>query len=295
MRGDAIFGWPAGAKRGGAAALRNPAALLRAVRRFRPDVLHSFSRLGTSSRSSSARSPRSCPTSATPAAARSPGRRGWRDSRSVSRAAANSSARWGGRPAATGRAIPNFVELEKFTFVRGWPRTLRSSSSAAIESIKGPDIAIDIARASGRRLILAGNRAACRPGARLLGTADRAADRDAAGSNGSARSTTPGRTSCSGAPRRCSCRYSGTSLSASSSPRPWRRARPWSLAPGARPRKSSSRAGRGSSSATPRAGRRPWPAWMASTGSPAGARRRPGSAAMCARSSTWRLYREMLP
>ncbi|HEX3729475.1 MAG TPA: glycosyltransferase, partial [Opitutaceae bacterium] len=62
--------------------------------------------------------------------------------------------------AAGGRwdAIPNFVETDKYTFV---PRVADDAPLiflSRIEAIKGPDVAIAIARAAGRRLILAGNR-----------------------------------------------------------------------------------------------------------------------------------------
>jgi glycosyltransferase involved in cell wall biosynthesis len=56
------------------------------------------------------------------------------------------------------RAIPNFVELEKFTFSPAVPADAPLVFLSRIESIKGPDIAIEVAKASGRRLILAGNR-----------------------------------------------------------------------------------------------------------------------------------------
>jgi glycosyltransferase involved in cell wall biosynthesis len=65
-----------------------------------------------------------------------------------------------GRPSG-GRwtAIPNFIESEKITFVPEVPQDAPLLFLSRIESIKGPDLAIEIARASGRRLILAGNRA----------------------------------------------------------------------------------------------------------------------------------------
>jgi glycosyltransferase involved in cell wall biosynthesis len=55
------------------------------------------------------------------------------------------------------------VELDKISFSPEVPRDAPLVFLSRIESIKGPDLAIDIARASGRRLILAGNRASSGP------------------------------------------------------------------------------------------------------------------------------------
>lgn len=57
------------------------------------------------------------------------------------------------------RCIPNFVETQTITFAPTVPADAPLLFLSRIESIKGPDLAIEIARASGRRLILAGNRA----------------------------------------------------------------------------------------------------------------------------------------
>jgi glycosyltransferase involved in cell wall biosynthesis len=56
------------------------------------------------------------------------------------------------------RCIYNFVEMEKLTFTPRVDSDAPLVFLSRIESIKGPDLAIGIARASGRRLILAGNR-----------------------------------------------------------------------------------------------------------------------------------------
>ena len=56
-------------------------------------------------------------------------------------------------------SIPNFVEIDKFRFVPAVASDAPLVFLSRIESIKGPDLAIDIAAACGRRLILAGNHA----------------------------------------------------------------------------------------------------------------------------------------
>jgi len=74
-------------------------------------------------------------------------------------------------------AIPNFVDPAKYTFV---PRVAADAPLvflSRIESNKGADLAIAIARASGRRLILAGNYVSTGPQRELLGPADPAAAR----------------------------------------------------------------------------------------------------------------------
>ena len=160
---DAVFGWPAGTNGAGGGALRNPVALLRAVRRFRPDVLHSFSRLGYL-----------CPLllSSLPKVMSYQRHTGGRQISLASRLAGRSLRFTGcseyicamGRPSGgEWSAIPNFVDLAKYAFVQRVPADAPLVFLSRIESIKGPDVAIDIARACGRRLILAGNRAGAGP------------------------------------------------------------------------------------------------------------------------------------
>jgi len=138
--------------------LANAIALRRAAGRFKPDVLHSFSRLGyllpllfnlLPKVMSYQRHTGGCQIF-------------W-----ASRLGRGSLRFTGcseyicsmGRPSGGDwRAIPNFIELQKLTFVAGVPDDAPLLFLSRIESIKGPDIAIEIARKSGRRLILAGNR-----------------------------------------------------------------------------------------------------------------------------------------
>ena len=156
-RPTSASGGPGGRSGSTADALRNAAALRRAVARFRPDVLHSFSRLAYLLPLLPSRLPKVMSYQ------RHTGGRGvaW-------------AARLGGRNlrftgcsefiCGQGRraggnwtAIPNFVELDKYAFVPAVPPDAPLVFLSRIESIKGPDLAVAIARASGRRLILAGN------------------------------------------------------------------------------------------------------------------------------------------
>jgi glycosyltransferase involved in cell wall biosynthesis len=138
--------------------IRNSGVLLRAVAQFQPDVLHSFSRLGYMLPLLPRRLPKVMSYQ------RHTG--GWQ----IAWAAriADRSLRFTGCSefiSAMGRkaggdwtCIPNFIETEKITFVPSVPPDAPLLFLSRIESIKGPDIAIEIAKASGRRLILAGNR-----------------------------------------------------------------------------------------------------------------------------------------
>lgn len=160
---DASFAWDDPRIAGTAATLRNALALRRAVRKFRPDVVHSFSRLGYL-----------LPTLAT----RQPVLMSYQRHTGGRQLAL--AARLGGRTlrftgcsdfiCGMGRpqgghwtAVPNFVELEKFTFV---PRVAADGPLvflSRVDDIKGPDLAIAIARRAGRQLLIAGNHATSGP------------------------------------------------------------------------------------------------------------------------------------
>ncbi len=153
---DAHFAWPGRSSASGIDTLRNAAALRAAVRRFRPDIVHSFSRL--------AYLLPLLPT-ALPKVMSYQRHTGGRQIAWASRLGGASLRFTGcseficgqGRKAG-GRwdAIPNFVEMDKYRFVPSVPADAPLVFLSRIESIKGPDLAIDIAAAAGRRLILAG-------------------------------------------------------------------------------------------------------------------------------------------
>lgn len=161
-----LFGWPGLSSNNPIDTFCNVVALRRVVRVFRPDIVHSFSRLGYLFPLLLKRIPKIMSYQ------RHTGGRG------ITLAAAlGRDSLWFtgcseficgmGRPAG-GKwcAIPNFVETDKISFV---PRAAADAPLlflSRIESVKGPDLAIAVARASGRRLLLAGNRA------------DRGAERD---------------------------------------------------------------------------------------------------------------------
>jgi glycosyltransferase involved in cell wall biosynthesis len=155
---DTLFPWPAGGD-AGSAAFRNTMALVRAANRFQPDVLHSFSRLGymlpllPSSTPKVMSYQRHTGGRQISWAARL-GRKSLRFT-GCSEYICEMGRPWGGQ----WRAIYNFVDLRKLTFVQRVADDAPLVFLSRIESITGPDLAIQIARASGRRLVLAGNRA----------------------------------------------------------------------------------------------------------------------------------------
>lgn len=157
---DAIFPWPGGSVRRRVDTVRNALALRQAARIFRPDVVHSFARLAYLI----ALLPSAVPK--VMSYQRHTGARGVRQAMGLARRGTLRFTACSEFICAQGRpgggewdVIFNFVDPRKYDFV------LRPASDAPlvflsrIESIKGPDIAIEVARRSGRRLVLAGNRA----------------------------------------------------------------------------------------------------------------------------------------
>ena len=157
------FAWPGTSPTAPIDTLRNALALRRAAHAFRPDVLHSFSRLACLALLLPARLPKIMSYQ------RHTGPRqiAW-------------AVRLGGRSVrftgcseficAMGRsggghwtAIPNFVELDRLDFVPAVPAEAPLVFLSRVESIKGADLAIAVARGTGRRLLIAGNRAAAGP------------------------------------------------------------------------------------------------------------------------------------
>jgi glycosyltransferase involved in cell wall biosynthesis len=154
---DAFFPWPGGHSTSLADTMRNALALRTAIRRFRPDILHSFSRLAYLLPLLPTRLPKLMSYQRHTGgrqiawAIRLAGRtlRFTGCSEFICSQGRKSGGQWD--------AIPNFVELEKYTFVPSVPPDSPLVFLSRIETIKGPDLAIAIAVASGRRLILAGN------------------------------------------------------------------------------------------------------------------------------------------
>ncbi len=140
-----------------AGTLRHALALRRAVDAFKPDLLHSFSRLaylwglvGT-------------PLPLLMSYQRHPSTRttAWSQRLLGERLAFTGCSEYiaalGRRGSRHWTAIPNFVELERFDFVPAVPSDAPLLFLSRLDRIKAPHLAIDIARAAGRRIVVAGN------------------------------------------------------------------------------------------------------------------------------------------
>lgn len=158
-----VFAWRDPRITGVMPTLRNALALRQAVADFQPDVVHSFSRLGYLLPTLATRQPvvmsyqRHTGGRQLALAARLGGRtlRFTGCSDFICRMGRPQGGDW--------TAIPNFVELEKFTFVPQVPADAPLVFLSRVDDIKGPDLAIAIARRAGRRLLIAGNHATTGP------------------------------------------------------------------------------------------------------------------------------------
>ena len=155
-----LFSWPDSTSVGTRAAMRNSAALRKATRSFEPDLIHSFSRLMWLLPLAADRTPRIMsyqrePTGRTIRASRSLHRGRLHFSGCSEYICRNGRQRGGG----DWTAVPNGVSPSAYTFRPAVPADAPLVFLSRIEPIKGCHSAIEIAKRSGRRLIIAGNHA----------------------------------------------------------------------------------------------------------------------------------------
>lgn len=155
---DRLFGWPALSSSGAVNGVRNGLCLRAAIRAFAPDLVHSFSRLAYLLERLLRRAPTVMSYQREPSLDSI--RLALRLSAGTLRLTGCSGyiARQGERAGGRWSAIPNFVELAKFPFVAQVAADAPLVFLSRIEAIKGAHWAIAIAKAAGRRLIIAGNR-----------------------------------------------------------------------------------------------------------------------------------------
>jgi glycosyltransferase involved in cell wall biosynthesis len=154
---DFFMAWPHAPPSSAAAHLSNALTLRKAVQRFEPSIVHSFSRLLYLVPLLASRMPKLMSYQR------------FTGGRQISLAAAVAGrslmftgcsrfiATMGGKSGGTWRAIPNFVDTD---FYRFQPRVAADAPLvflSRIEPIKGAHLAIAVARKTGRRLVLAGN------------------------------------------------------------------------------------------------------------------------------------------
>lgn len=156
---ETLITWPNDCVAGTFATIQNALALKGAARRFGADVIHSFARLA-------------CLLPVLPSPVRKvmsyQRHTGGRQIAFATRlghgtlrftGCSEFICQMGRRSGGTWDAIPNFIEPEKITFAPAVAVDAPLLFLSRVESIKGPDLAIAIARNSGRRLIIAGNHA----------------------------------------------------------------------------------------------------------------------------------------
>ncbi len=161
---DAFYAWPGQRSQALADTVRNTAALWRAVSAFRPDIVHSFSRVAyltprlrgrvplimTYEREPTLRAVRLAVRLAAPGVLTFTG---------CSKYIAANGRRAGGH----WEDIQNFAEMDALKFSPVVPDDAPLVFLSRVETIKGADWAIDIARRTRRRLIIAGNHATSGP------------------------------------------------------------------------------------------------------------------------------------
>lgn len=155
-----FFPWAGTRSRPALDVIRNMWCLARAVRTFRPDVIHSFSRLAYLLPHLRGKRPlvmsyQREPSRRTVGLAASLAAPGILTFTGCSAYIAALGRRGGGR----WRVIPNFTDTSRLTFRAAVARDAPLVFLSRVETIKGADMAIAIARQCGVRLVIAGNHA----------------------------------------------------------------------------------------------------------------------------------------
>lgn len=155
---DTLFRWPGRTSQSKLATVQNMGALRRAVGAFQPDVVHSFSRLWYLMGMIGSPVPRVMsyqrePTGRTVAMANRIHRTKLHFTGCSEYIAGQGKQRGGGN----WTAVHNFVDLGKFTFRETVDDDAPLVFLSRIEAIKGTHLAIEIAKGTGRRLLIAGN------------------------------------------------------------------------------------------------------------------------------------------
>jgi glycosyltransferase involved in cell wall biosynthesis len=156
---DYFAGWPHAAPNSAFSHAQNMLTLLKAVTNFRPSVIHSFSRLLYLSPLLPCRVPKIM-SYGRPTGGRQIRIASVLGGTSLAFTACSEFIANMGRPhGGAWHTIPNFVDTDFYAF----SPTISSNAPlvflSRIESIKGPHIAIEVAKRTGRRLIVAGNHA----------------------------------------------------------------------------------------------------------------------------------------
>jgi glycosyltransferase involved in cell wall biosynthesis len=155
---DYFQSWPGQRSNGLFDTVRNTGALSRAVRVFKPDVVHSFSRLGYLLPLLHRSLPKVMSYQRHTGGPRNRIAAKMAAGSLVFTACSEFIAKQGRQGGGDWKVIPNFVDPEKYPFAATVPPDAPLVFLSRIERIKGTHAAIEIAKRSGRRLIIAGNK-----------------------------------------------------------------------------------------------------------------------------------------
>jgi glycosyltransferase involved in cell wall biosynthesis len=155
---DALFNWLGSNVNGRIDTAFNIVSLARAVRRFRPDVVHSFSRLAYLFGLLPSKLPKIMSYQRHVRAGQTkPALRLARDGSLHFTGCSEFICRQGRPSGGDWEPIYNFADVSRINYVASVPADAPLLFLSRVDSIKGPDLAIEIAKRSGRRLLVAGN------------------------------------------------------------------------------------------------------------------------------------------
>jgi glycosyltransferase involved in cell wall biosynthesis len=150
--------WPGATSQGKLDTIKNILALDRAIRTFRPEVVHSFSRIAYFGRHLLTKLPKLMSYQRDPSAATTSMAARLAGSSLAFTGCSQHIADAGRKSGGAWHSVPNFIDPTKFTFQTTVSQDAPLVFLSRIEPIKGCHTAIAVAKASGRRLLIAGNR-----------------------------------------------------------------------------------------------------------------------------------------
>jgi glycosyltransferase involved in cell wall biosynthesis len=156
---DRFYPWRGAASQRLSDTLKNSWILRRAVADFQPDLLHSFSRLMYLLPLLPGRLPKLMSYQRQPSRRTTSWARRLAGGRLQFTGCSEHICRTGRRGGGRWTAIPNFVDVDRYTFQPSVAADAPLVFLSRIEPIKGCHLAIEAARRSGRRLLIAGNHA----------------------------------------------------------------------------------------------------------------------------------------
>jgi glycosyltransferase involved in cell wall biosynthesis len=155
---DTFFSWPGARVSHRLDTVRNAIALARAAHSFRPDVVHSFSRLAYLFGLLPSKLPKIMSYQRHVSAGQTkPALRLARDGSLHFTGCSEFICRQGRPGGGDWEPIYNFADVSRIDYVAAVPSDAPLLFLSRVDSIKGPDLAIEIAKCSGRRLLVAGN------------------------------------------------------------------------------------------------------------------------------------------